>query len=344
MNTREVYEELEEKILKPYATLAKDSKGRQVFEEKCNIRTDFQRDRDRIIHSKSFRRLKHKTQVFIAPEGDHYRTRLTHTLEVAQIGRTIARALGLNEDLVEAIGLGHDLGHTPFGHFGEEILDKLNPKGFKHYKQSLRVVDFLESSEKRIGLNLTFEVRDGILNHQGDNKALTLEGTIIKFADRIAYINHDIDDAIRAGIIKKEDLPKDILDVLGYSHSKRINTMISSIIKKSFGKPIVEMEEEIYRATMDLRKFMFDKVYFNPTVKSEDKKITRLLTDLFDYYMNNFDILDKKHLALYESIDHSKEDIITDYIAGMTDTFAVREWKNLFLPKNWSRNEFYNWW
>ena len=336
MNTRESYEELESKILRPFASLAKNTRGRKVFEEKCNIRTDFQRDRDRIIHSKSFRRLKHKTQVFISPEGDHYRTRLTHTLEVAQIGRTIARALGLNEDLVEAISLGHDLGHTPFGHSGEAVLNSLNPKGFKHYEQSLRVVDFLEKSEKRVGLNLTWEVRDGIVNHQGSNEASTLEGKIIKFADRIAYINHDIDDAIRAGIVSIEDLPADLIETLGNTHSKRINTMISSIIKKSFGKHLVEMEEDIYQATMDLRKFMFDRVYLDKTVKSEEEKIKRLLTDLYNYYFDNFRILEKTNLEIYKNIDHTKEDIITDYIAGMTDTFAVREWKNLFLPKGWT--------
>lgn len=336
MNTRESYEELESKILRPFASLAKNTRGRKVFEEKCNIRTDFQRDRDRIIHSKSFRRLKHKTQVFISPEGDHYRTRLTHTLEVAQIGRTIARALGLNEDLVEAISLGHDLGHTPFGHSGEAVLNFLNPKGFKHYEQSLRVVDFLETSEKRVGLNLTWEVRDGIVNHQGSNEASTLEGKIIKFADRIAYINHDIDDAIRAGIVSIEDLPADLIETLGNTHSKRINTMISSIIKRSFGKPLVEMEEDIYQATMDLRKFMFDRVYLDKTVKSEEEKIKRLLTDLYNYYFDNFRILEKTNLEIYKNIDHTKEDIITDYIAGMTDTFAVREWKNLFLPKGWT--------
>ncbi len=336
MNPRERFEEEEYKFLQTYACHVKESKGRKAKEEKCNIRTDFQRDRDRIIHSKSFRRLKHKTQVFIAPEGDHYRTRLTHTLEVCQIARTIARALKLNEDLTEAISLGHDIGHTPFGHNGESVLDELNPKGFKHYEQSLRVIDLLETSEKRRGLNLTFEVRDGILNHQGTNEAQTLEGKIVKFADRIAYINHDIDDAIRAGIITIDDLPKDLTEILGSSHSKRINTMITSIVNKSLDKGIVEMEDEIYKATMNLREFMFQNVYFNKIVKSENDKIRILLAQLFKYYLKNFDKIPSLHLDIYKGIETTKEDIITDYIAGMTDNFAINQWKEIFIPKGWS--------
>src|SRR5690554_5359095 len=233
MNVRVQYENFEKSYLSKYATLSINSKGRNIFEKKCNVRTDFQRDRDRVIHSKSFRRLKHKTQVFIAPEGDHFRTRLTHTLEVAQIGRTIARALRLNEDLVEAIALGHDLGHTPFGHTGERVLNDLHPGGFKHNVQSLRVVDILEQKEGRIGLNLTHEVREGILNHSGDCRSETLEGRVVKISDRIAYINHDIDDAIRAGIINAEDLPSDCIEVLGATHGIRINRMIIDIVKTS---------------------------------------------------------------------------------------------------------------
>lgn len=336
MNLRIYREDLEEKVLSPYATLAKNSKGRIIEEEKDEIRTDFQRDRDRIIHSKSFRRLKHKTQVFISPEGDHFRTRLTHTLEVSQIARTIARALNLNEDLVEAISLGHDLGHTPFGHSGESVLNELNENGFKHSHQSIRVVDILETSKKRRGLNLTKEVRDGILNHTGSDKASTLEGTIIKFADRIAYINHDIDDAIRAGIITNEDLPKELIKTLGATSSNRINTMISSIIKKSLNKPIVEMEEGIYEATMELRSFMFKNVYLDKVVKSEDERIKRLITDLYNYYSGDFNRIPKEHLDIYNDINHTNEDIISDYIAGMTDTFAVKTWKRLFIPKGWS--------
>ncbi|MEQ3347139.1 deoxyguanosinetriphosphate triphosphohydrolase [Peptoniphilus senegalensis] len=336
MNLRVEREKLEHKMLFDFATFADSTLGRNEREEKCNIRTEFQRDRDRIIHSKSFRRLKHKTQVFISPEGDHFRTRLTHTLEVSQIGRTIARALRLNEDLVEAISLGHDLGHTPFGHSGESVLNELKSDGFIHGEQSLKVVDFLERSDKRIGLNLTEEVRDGILNHSGANEAKTLEGKIIKFADRIAYINHDIDDAIRAGIISSDSLPKELTKVLGNTSSERINTMIVGIVDKSYGKPIVEMEREIYEATMDLRKYMFKTVYLDPVVKSEEVKIKRLLTELYNYYMEDLSRIPENHLRLYNDIVHNNEDIVSDYIAGMTDTYAMEQLKNIFIPKGWS--------
>lgn len=323
-------------MLFEYATFADSSLGRNKEEEKCNIRTDFQRDRDRIIHSKSFRRLKHKTQVFISPEGDHFRTRLTHTLEVSQIGRTIARALRLNEDLVEAIALGHDLGHTPFGHSGEAVLNELKSTGFIHGEQSLKVVDFLERSDTRIGLNLTEEVRDGILNHSGSGNAKTLEGKIIKFADRIAYINHDIDDAIRAGIISSDSLPKELTKVLGNSSSQRINTMINGLIDKSYGKPIVEMEDEVYEATMELRQYMFKNVYMDSVVKSEEIKIKRLLTELYKFYMEDLSRIPENHLNLYNDRSHSDEDIVSDYIAGMTDTYAKKQLKNIFIPKGWS--------
>lgn len=336
MSLRVEREKLEHSMYFDFATFADSSKGRKNFEEQCDIRTLFQRDRDRIIHSKSFRRLKHKTQVFISPEGDHFRTRLTHTLEVSQIARTIARALRLNEDLVEAISLGHDLGHTPFGHSGERVLNDLNKKGFRHNEQSLRVVDFLERKKGRIGLNLTEEVRDGILNHSGDNVAKTLEGKIIKFADRIAYINHDIDDAIRAGIISESSLPKELTRTLGHSPSERIDTMINAMISKSYGKPIVEMEEGIYEATMDLRKYMFDRVYLDPVVKSENQKINRLLTELFDFYRDDITKVPLDHLKIYENIDCDEDDIITDYIAGMTDTYAMKQIKEIFIPKGWS--------
>ena len=323
-------------MLFEYATFADSSLGRNKEEEKCNLRTDFQRDRDRIIHSKSFRRLKHKTQVFISPEGDHFRTRLTHTLEVSQIGRTIARALRLNEDLVEAIALGHDLGHTPFGHSGEAVLNVLKSTGFIHGEQSLKVVDFLERSDTRIGLNLTEEVRDGILNHSGSGNARTLEGKIIKFADRIAYINHDIDDAIRAGIISSDSLPKELTKVLGNSSSQRINTMINGLIDKSYGKPIVEMEDEVYEATMELRQYMFKNVYMDSVVKSEEVKIKRLLTELYKFYMEDLSRIPENHLNLYNDRSHSDEDIVSDYIAGMTDTYAKKQLKNIFIPKGWS--------
>ena len=336
MNLRVEREKLEHEMLFDFATFADSTLGRNEREEKCNLRTEFQRDRDRIIHSKSFRRLKHKTQVFISPEGDHFRTRLTHTLEVSQIGRTIARALRLNEDLVEAIALGHDLGHTPFGHSGETVLNELKSDGFIHGVQSLKVVDFLERSDKRIGLNLTEEVRDGILNHSGSGQAKTLEGKIIKFADRIAYINHDIDDAIRAGIISSDSLPKELTDILGNTSSERINTMITGIVEKSYGKPIVEMEKEIYQATMELRQYMFKTVYMDPVVKSEEVKIKRLLTELYKYYMEDLSRIPRNHLSLYEGRVHSDEDIVSDYIAGMTDTYAMKQIKNIFIPKGWS--------
>ena len=272
MNIRVDTENYEELRLSKFATLSKNSKGRVVPEDKCNIRTEFQRDRDRIIHSKAFRRLKHKTQVFIAPEGDHFRTRLTHTLEVAQIGRTIARALRLNEDLVEAIALGHDLGHTPFGHTGERVLNHLHPNGFLHNRQSMRVIDFLEHSDKRVGLNLTYEVREGIIKHSGQELSESLEGQIVNYADRIAYINHDIDDSIRAGVIKNEELPAKCIEVLGNTHGTRINTMIMDIIINSEDKNKISMSSLIGENTNQLRNWMFEKVYLNNKAKSEEGK------------------------------------------------------------------------
>lgn len=337
MNIRELTEEWEVNKLSKHATLSKNSKGRNIPEDKCSIRTDFMRDRDRIIHSKSFRRLKHKTQVFIAPEGDHFRTRLTHTLEVSQIGRTLARALRLNEDLVEAISLGHDLGHTPFGHTGERVLNNLNPHGFDHSKQSIRVIDFLEHKENKIGLNLTYEVREGIIKHSGINLSNTLEGQIVKYADRIAYINHDIDDAIRAGIIKKEDLPKDCIEILGESHGIRINTMILNIIESSLDKDYIIMSDEINKATNKLRDFMFENVYFNKKAKTEEDKTEYIITELYKYYLRNMKKLPKEHLMIYEHVKSEKEDIICDYIAGMTDRYVVNLFTNNFVPKPWEK-------
>jgi dGTPase len=335
MDIRTESEKYEVERLFPFAMLSMNSRGRLVYEEKCNIRTDFQRDRDRIIHSKAFRRLKHKTQVFIAPEGDHFRTRLTHTLEVAQLARTLARALRLNEDLVEAIALAHDLGHTPFGHTGESILNKLNPRGFTHTDQSLRVVDLLESHERRKGLNLTYEVREGIMNHSGERVSETLEGQIIKYADRIAYINHDIDDAIRAGIISEKDLPSDCVEVLGYSHGNRINTMISDLIETNYGKNQLQMSSLIGEMTNKLRDFMFEEVYFNKNAKSEEGKAEHVITVLFNYYWNNSNRLPSDHLALYRDDDYALEDVICDYIAGMTDRYIVNLFQELFIPKPW---------
>lgn len=326
-------EDIERKTLSKYAILSAESKGRKTFEAQDDIRTCFQRDRDRIIHSKAFRRLKHKTQVFISPEGDHYRTRLTHTLEVSQIARTIARALRLNEDLVEAISLAHDLGHTPFGHMGEKALNNLSPVGFKHYEQSIRVVEILEQRRKGRGLNLSIEVLDGIRNHSGNNKAFTLEGNVVKYADRIAYINHDIDDAIRAGILKLSDIPKKLLDILGEGHSERINAMIIDLIKHSKDKDSIQMSEEIYCATMDLRKFLFETVYYNPIIIDEDTKTKFIITELYKYYMNNFSNLPKEHIDIYT--DEEKKDrsqVIIDYLASTSDNFIVGLFNKIFIP------------
>lgn len=336
MNTRLQMESLEKKILSPYAAFSANSKGRNFNEEKCDIRTDFQRDRDRIIHSKAFRRLKHKTQVFVAPEGDHFRTRLTHTLEVAQIGRTLARALRLNEDLVEAISLGHDLGHTPFGHTGERVLNRLHPGGFKHNEQSIRVVDFLEHNDHRVGLNLTYEVREGIIKHSGYNKSTTLEGQIVGISDRIAYINHDIDDAIRAGIINEDDLPKDCIDVLGNTHGRRINTMILDIINNSFDKDTISMSEEMGSKTEKLRKFMFDNVYLNSKAKTEDDKAEYIIKELYHHYLANVDKLPFEYQS-YDLVESSIEDRICDYIAGMTDRYVMSLFTNIFIPKGWEK-------
>ncbi|CAK7071256.1 deoxyguanosinetriphosphate triphosphohydrolase [Tissierella carlieri] len=337
MNIRLRTEEIEKNNLSQYAMHSQNSKGREKFEEKCDIRTDFQRDRDRIIHSKSFRRLKHKTQVFIAPEGDHFRTRLTHTLEVAQIGRTLARALRLNEDLVEAIALGHDLGHTPFGHTGERVLNKLHPKGFNHNEQSIRVVDFLEHKDDRIGLNLTYEVKEGIRKHSGDEKSQTLEGQVVKYADRIAYINHDIDDAIRAGVIRKEDLPEECVEILGKTHGERINTMILDIIKNSMEKNTIIMSADVGEATNALRNYMFQNVYLNQDAKSEESKAEYVLEQLYIYYLKNINTLPEEHLKIYKNMHSEIEDIICDYIAGTTDRYAVNLFNNIFIPKPWQK-------
>lgn len=337
MDIREQLEILEENTLSKYALLSKDSKGRQFKEEDCQIRTCFMRDRDRIIHSKSFRRLKHKTQVFIAPEGDHFRTRLTHTLEVSQIGRTLARALRLNEDLVEAISLGHDLGHTPFGHTGERVLNDLNPHGFDHSKQSVRVIDFLEHRKDRIGLNLTYEVREGIINHSGKNKSMTLEGQIVKYADRIAYINHDIDDAIRADIIRQEDLPIECMETLGDSHGIRINTMILDIIQNSLDKDFITISKKTRESMDRLRSFMFENVYLNRKAKSEEDKTEYIISELYKYYLKNMHKLPKEHLRIYDFIESNKEDIICDYIAGMTDRYVINLFTDNFLPKPWEK-------
>lgn len=336
MIIRKQIEKIEKDSLSSLATLSSNSMGRIYYEEKCDIRTEFQRDRDRILHSKAFRRLKHKTQVFVAPEGDHYRTRLTHTLEVAQIGRTLARALRLNEDLVEAISLGHDLGHTPFGHTGERILNELHPNGFKHNQQSLRIVDILEHNEHRIGLNLTEEVREGIINHSGHSTSKTLEGQIVSIADRIAYINHDIDDAIRANIIKEDDLPKDCVNILGKSHGIRINTMIVDVIKNSLNKNKISMSKEIGEKTEKLRMFMFENVYYNIKAKPEEEKVEYIIRGLYNYYLDNVNKLPSEFKVTYPT-EYPIEDRICDYISGMTDRYVVNLYSNFFIPKPWEK-------
>lgn len=331
MNVREQTEKIEKDTLSPFAVLSHNSKGRARAEDLCDLRTCFQRDRDRIIHSKAFRRLKHKTQVFLSPEGDHYRTRLTHTLEVAQIARTIARALRLNEDLTEAIALGHDLGHTPFGHAGERALRDVCTNGFDHNLQSVRVAEKLEKD--RNGLNLTAEVLDGIANHTWDGKPTFLEGQIVRFADVIAYINHDIDDAIRGHILTLNDIPTYLVDVLGKNHSERISTMIRSVIDESNGKNIITMQDEILEATLALKKFMFDNVYYNPTAKGEEGKAIDLVMQLYNYFMNNQDKLPEEYLECI--MTEGAERAVIDYIAGMSDRYAVSVFTNLFVPNAW---------
>ncbi|MHB1393321.1 MAG: deoxyguanosinetriphosphate triphosphohydrolase [Clostridia bacterium] len=330
MKIREITENLEKQNLSKYAALSMDSKGRLTEETKCDIRTDYQRDRDRILHSKAFRRLKHKTQVFISPEGDHYRTRLTHTLEVSQIARTIARALRLNEDLTEAVALGHDLGHTPFGHAGEKVLNNIHPIGFKHNEQSLRVVDLLEDGK---GLNLTYEVRDGILKHSGSLKPETLEGKIVSISDRIAYINHDIDDAIRGGVLEISSIPTECMEILGYTHNQRINSMIKDLINESLGRDNIVMSSSIMQATNELRKFMFDNVYIGSAAKVEEKKAKNIIEGLYEYYIQNPEEIPVDGFGKNENSD--KERYVCDYIAGMSDRFAINMFTELFIPSPW---------
>ncbi len=324
MTIRERNEKFEEMILSPYASKSKESKGRIREEEPCDIRTCYQRDRDRIIHSKAFRRLMHKTQAFISPEGDHYRTRLTHTLEVSQIARTIATALRLNEDLTEAIALGHDLGHTPFGHLGEEDLNRVIPGGFEHNIQSVRVVERVEKDGK--GLNLTREVLDGILNHRGAGSPGTLEGKAVQISDKIAYINHDIDDAIRAGIITDNDLPQECVEMLGHSSKERIDFLIRDIVKNSMDKDDIKMTKEVRTSMYNLRGFMFDNVYNSGKLNNERREYSRFLSILYSYYSDNFDELPDEFKTIYadRNGNETEERIIADYIAGMTDRYAIK--------------------
>ncbi len=338
MTIREEYETIERQILHPKACLSSKTKGRLKREKEDDIRTAFQRDRDRIIHSKAFRRLKHKTQVFFSPQGDHYRTRLTHVLEVAQIARTIARALRLNEDLTEAIALGHDLGHTPFGHAGETVLREIHPEGFEHYEQSLRVVDILEKNGQ--GLNLTYEVRDGILNHSKGKEGqilsdapATLEGQIVRVADIIAYLNHDLDDAMRAGVIKSSDIPSHFIEKLGNRHSKRINRMVRDVIfstiKADYEK--ITVSEEIESLMYELRQFLFERVYYNPLVLQEAQKAKYIIEALYNYF------LEHPHLLFGDVIPSLREvhRAVCDFIAGMTDRYALYTFEKIFMPKSW---------
>lgn len=333
LNIRQRLELREHEILSPYASFSDCSLGRDIEEEPCDVRPIYQRDRDRILHSKAFRRLKHKTQVFLAPEGDHYRTRLTHTLEVAQIARTIAKALRLNEELAESIALGHDLGHTPFGHAGERALNRICPIGFEHHLQSIRVVEFLENHGK--GLNLSKEVRDGIKNHQTEGNPSTLEGKIVRLSDKIAYINHDIDDAIRGKIITEEDIPKEYADVLGHSVKERINTLIHNIIINSENMNNIIMSPEIEQAMHSLRKYMFTNVYTNKKAKSQEEQAERLLEQLFFYYEEHIDLLPEEYRLRMEHAEEPAYQVVCDYIAGMTDNYAVNKFKEIMIPTSW---------
>ena len=331
MTIREQLEAREEEYLSPYATLSRNSKGREREEPQCDIRPVFQRDRDRILHCKAFRRLKQKTQVFLLPKGDHYRTRLTHTLEVSQNARTIAKALRLNEDLVEAIALGHDLGHTPFGHAGEKALN--NVYKFSHNIQSVRVVERLEKQGR--GLNLTWEVRDGILNHKTAGNPHTLEGKVLRLSDKIAYIYHDMDDAIRGGILTEADIPPELRKVLGGSCRERLDTMVHDVIINSMDRPEICMSEPVDRAMHDLRRFMFENVYLNPKAKGEEDKAVHMIEQLFDYYVKHLELLPEQYLESISEPDNSRARVVCDYIAGMTDSYAVKKFEEFFVPESW---------
>ncbi len=328
---REIREEAERSLICSHGMLSAESRGRLHPEEECPLRTCFQRDIDRITHSKSFRRLKHKTQVFLQPEGDHYRTRLTHTLEVTRLARTAARALQLNEDLAEAVGLGHDLGHTPFGHAGERALRDIHPGGFKHYEQSLRVIDSIEKDGQ--GLNLCYETRMGILNHTNGSPEDSREATLVRFADRIAYINHDLDDALRAGLLTLEDVPSEIRGALGDSNSQRINAIISDLIQNSRGDKIA-MSPQMWDIYELFHNFMYERVYYNPVAKSEESKVKGIIGGIYEYYVNHSDKLpdDYKFIAERDGLERS----VCDYVAGMTDKYALEVYSNIFIPMAWT--------
>ncbi|MCD8327009.1 MAG: deoxyguanosinetriphosphate triphosphohydrolase [Lachnospiraceae bacterium] len=329
---RERLEQREKEYLSPYASLSCESRGRERPEEPCDIRPVYQRDRDRILHCKSFRRLKDKTQVFLTPNGDHYRTRLTHTLEVSQIARTIAKALRMNEDLTEAIALGHDLGHTPFGHAGERALNRVSPYGFVHSEQSVRVVEKLEKEGQ--GLNLSFEVRDGIRHHQTAGTPSTLEGKIVRLSDKIAYIHHDMDDAVRAGVLKESDIPVEIRRVLGDMGSTRLDRMVHDIISASEGQPEIMMSPEIETNMMALRAFMYREVYVNPVVKADEIKAEKMIEALYVYYLEHMQELPGYILNAYLE-GEPKEVVVCDYIANMSDKFAITTFQKLYIPRSW---------
>lgn len=337
MNIREQIEENEYMILSPHASHSRETKGRDREEALCDMRTEYQRDRDRIIHCKSFRRLKHKTQVFLAPEGDHYRTRLTHTLEVSQIARSISRALMLNEDLTEAAALGHDLGHTPFGHAGERALNDVCSFGFAHYEQSVRIVEKLEKDGR--GLNLTKEVRDGILNHRTSGHPSTLEGKVVRLSDKIAYINHDIDDAIRAGILREEHIPQKYRDILGENTKTRLNTLIHDIVCNSQGKNDIIMSERVGTAMKELREFMFKSVYTNPLAKGQEKKAEDMIKELYNYYLVHQEALPDEYTYYIHELGEEPERVVCDYIAGMSDQYSVMKFEELFVPTFWKERQ-----
>lgn len=333
MTIRENLEQMERDYLSPYASLSMHSKGRVYPEAQCDIRPVYQRDRDRILHSKSFRRLKDKTQVFLTPDGDHYRTRLTHTLEVSQNARTIAKALRLNEDLVEAIALGHDLGHTPFGHAGERALNRVCPFGFSHNEQSVRVVEILEKGGR--GLNLTWEVRDGILNHQTSCMPSTLEGKIVRLSDKIAYIHHDMDDAIRGKILQDDEVPSSIGEVIGYTTAERLDHFIHDIVTNSYGKNDICQSPEVAQAMKELRTFMFENVYQNKRAKAEEKKAENLVETLYDYYLHHLEELPVEHIWLMKDQNEKPERVVCDYVSSMTDRYAIAKYNELFVPDSW---------
>ncbi len=335
MLIREELERNEKRTLSPYAACAAESAGRERPEEECDIRTCYMRDRDRIVHSKSFRRLKDKTQVFLSPRGDHYRTRMMHTLEVSQTARTAARCLHLNEDLVEAIALGHDLGHTPFGHAGERALDEVCPLGFRHYEQSVRVAQKLEKNGR--GLNLTGEVLDGMLNHGTSRRPSTLEGQVVRLCDKISYIHHDMDDAERAGILREEDIPAGLRSLLGYSTRERLNTFIHDIVSSSLGKPEISMSDEISRGMLELRQFLFENLYSNPEAKSEETKAVSMLKQLYGYYIAHPEAMADEYCRMITEEQEDPARAVCDYISGMTDQYSKLKYGDIFIPKSWSR-------